>query len=68
MLTNMKLNRFFAVVAIAGLVLTSCGEEFLTSHTTHQGAAGAGATESAILSYLTATYQPLLMDSYANYK
>ncbi len=64
---NMKLNRFFAVVAIAGLVLTSCGEEFLTSHTTHQGAAGAAATESAILSYLTATYQPLLMDSYANY-
>ena len=64
---NMKLNRFFAVVAIAGLVLTSCGEEFLTSHTTHQGAAGAAATESAIQSYLTATYQPLLMDSYANY-
>ena len=63
----MKLNRFFAVVTIACLVLTSCGEEFLTAHTTHQGAAGAEATESAILSYLTATYQPLLMDSYANY-
>ena len=63
----MKLNRLFAVITIAGLVLTGCGEEFLTSHTTHQGAAGAEATENAILSYLTATYQPLLMDSYANY-
>ena len=47
----MKLNRLFAVVTIACLVLTSCGEEFLTAHTTHQGAAGAEATESAILSY-----------------
>ena len=67
MLTNMKCYKLFAVIAFAGLVLTSCGEEFLTSHTTHQGAAGAEATENAILSYLTATYQPLLMDSYANY-
>ena len=62
----MKLYKILAVVAGA-LVLTSCGEKFLTAHTTHQGAAGAEATESAILSYLTATYQPLLMDSYANY-
>ena len=62
----MKLHRIFAAV-VAGLVLTSCGDEFLTSHATHQGEAGAEATEGAILSYLTATYQPLLMDSYADY-
>ena len=61
MLTNMKCYKLFAVIAFAGLVLTSCGEEFLTSHTTHQGAAGAEATENAILSYLTATYQRLGM-------
>ena len=63
---NMKLHKLLAV-AVAGLILASCGEDFLTSHTTHQGAAGAEATEGAILSYLTAAYQPLLMDSYANY-
>ena len=63
----MKFNRFFAVVTLAGLLLTSCGEEFLTAHSTSQGEAGAAATESAILSYLTAAYQPLLMDSYANF-
>ncbi len=63
----MKIYKLFALAAAAGMVLTSCGEKFLTSHTTHQGQAGAEATESAILSYLTATYQPLLMDSYANY-
>ena len=62
----MKLYKFLAI-AVAGLVLTSCGEDFLTAHATHQGEAGAEATENAILSYLTATYQPLLMDSYANY-
>ena len=63
----MKFYKIFAVVAAAGLILTSCGEKFLTAHATHQGEAGAAATESAIQSYLTATYQPLLMDSYANY-
>ncbi len=62
----MKLYKILATLA-AATVLTSCGEKFLTSHTTHQGAAGAEATESAILSYLTAAYQPLLMDSYANF-
>ena len=62
----MKLHRIIAAV-VAGLVLTSCGDEFLTSHATHQGEAGAEATEGAILSYLTAAYQPLLMDSYADY-
>ena len=62
----MKLHKLLAVAAL-GLILTGCGEDFLTSHTTHQGAAGAEATENAILSYLTAAYQPLLMDSYANY-
>lgn len=63
----MKIYKLFVIAAAAGMVLTSCGEKFLTAHTTHQGQAGAEATESAILSYLTATYQPLLMDSYANY-
>ena len=62
----MKLYKLLAAFVV-GAVLTSCGDEFLTAHATHQGEAGAEATESAILSYLTATYQPLLMDSYANY-
>lgn len=62
----MKLYKLFAI-AVAGVMLSSCGEDFLTSHATHQGEAGAEATENAILSYLTATYQPLLMDSYANF-
>ena len=62
----MKLYKILAV-ALAGVVLTSCGDKFLTAHATHQGEAGAEATENAILSYLTAAYQPLLMDSYANF-
>ena len=62
----MKLYKIFAAV-IAGAVLTSCGDQFLTAHATHQGEAGAEATEGAIMSYLTSAYQPLLMDSYANY-
>ena len=62
----MKLYKILAV-ALAGVVLTSCGDKFLTAHATHQGEAGAEATEGAILSYLTAAYQPLLMDSYANF-
>ncbi len=62
----MKLYKLLAAVA-AGVILTSCGDQFLTAHATHQGEAGAEATESAILSYLTAAYQPLLMDSYANF-
>ena len=63
----MKRYKILAAALIGALVLTSCGEKFLTAHATHQGEAGAEATENAILSYLTATYQPLLMDSYANY-
>ena len=63
---NMKLYKLLAAV-IAGVVLTRCGDQLLTAHATHQGEAGAEATEGAILSYLTSTYQPLLMDSYANY-
>ena len=62
----MKLYKIFTAV-IAGAVLTSCGDQFLTAHATHQGEAGAEATEGAIMSYLTSAYQPLLMDSYANY-
>lgn len=65
--TVMKFSKIFAMAAIAGMMLTSCGEKFLTSHATHQGEAGAAATEGAIQSYLTSAYQPLLMDSYANY-
>ncbi|MBO7585064.1 MAG: RagB/SusD family nutrient uptake outer membrane protein [Bacteroidales bacterium] len=62
----MKLYKFLAIAAI-GVILSSCGEDFLTAHATHQGEAGAEATEGAILSYLTAAYQPLLMDSYADF-
>lgn len=62
----MKLYNILAA-ALAAVVLTSCGDQFLTAHATHQGEAGAEATEGAILSYLTSAYQPLLMDSYANF-
>ncbi|SKC50288.1 Starch-binding associating with outer membrane [Bacteroidales bacterium WCE2008] len=62
----MKLYKLFTLVAVAGLTV-SCGDDFLTTHSTQQGEAGGAATEGAILSYLASSYQPLLLDSYANY-
>ena len=63
----MKLYKFLAIAAV-GVILSSCGEDFLTAHATHQGEAGAAATEGAIMSYLTSAYQPLLMDTYADFQ
>ena len=62
----MKIYRIFAIAAAAA-VLASCGDQFLTAHSTVQGEAGGEATEGAILSYLASAYQPLTMDTYANY-
>lgn len=62
---NMKLYKILAV-ALAGVALTSCGDKFLTAHSTGQAEAGGEATEGAIVSYLTSAYQILLFDSYAN--
>ncbi|WP_287828302.1 RagB/SusD family nutrient uptake outer membrane protein [Bacteroides sp.] len=49
-----------------GLVMSSCGDSFLTASSTEQQEAGSAATEGAILSNLASTYQVLLFDSYAN--
>ena len=62
----MKIYKIFALAAIATMTV-SCGEDFLTTHSTQQGEAGGEATEGAILSYLASSYQPLVFDSYANY-
>ncbi|MBR4525184.1 MAG: RagB/SusD family nutrient uptake outer membrane protein [Bacteroidales bacterium] len=61
----MKLNRLFLILAIVGLV-SSCGDQFLTAHSTGKAEAGGEATEGAIVSYLASAYQILLFDSYAN--
>ena len=62
------MNRYkiFAIAALAAMTV-SCGEDFLTTHSTQQGEAGGAATEGAILSYLASSYQPLVFDSYANF-
>ena len=61
----MKLSNILAAIAIA-TVLTGCGDQFLTAHSTGQAEAGGEATEGAIVSYLASAYQILLFDSYAN--
>ena len=62
----MKRYKIFAIAALAAMTV-SCGEDFLTTHSTQQGEAGGAATEGAILSYLASSYQPLVFDSYANF-
>ena len=60
----MKKYIYILVIALlAGFV--SCSDDFLTNSTTERQAAGAPATEGAILSNLAAAYQILLFDSYA---
>ena len=61
----MKLYKIMAA-ALVGVVLTGCGDKFLTAHSTGQAEAGGEATEGAIVSYLASAYQILLFDSYAN--
>ncbi len=60
------MNKYIAIMMIAIIGLTSCGDEFLTSLPTEKQEAGAPATEGAILSNLASAYQILLFDSYAN--
>lgn len=64
----MKRNIFFTIIAaFAGLLLmTSCGDDFLTATSTEKQEAGGPATEGAILSNLGSAYQILLFDSYAD--
>lgn len=65
----MKKYKIIAIAAIlSGALLgtTSCGDDFLTNASTEKPEVGAPATEGAIVSNLTAAYQILLFDSYAN--
>lgn len=59
-----KIIYFILLLTFMGV--TACGEDFLTNATTEKQAAGAPATEGAILSNLAAAYQILLFDSYAD--
>lgn len=52
------------IAFVAGFV--SCTDDFLSNESTERQAAGAPATEGAILSNLAAAYQILLFDSYAD--
>ncbi|MDD3787380.1 MAG: RagB/SusD family nutrient uptake outer membrane protein [Petrimonas sp.] len=61
------MKKYISVITFMILLgLSSCGEDFLTNSTTEKQAAGAPATEGAILSNLASCYQILLFDSYAN--
>ncbi len=60
-----KYSILTSLVVLFSLVVTSCGNDFLTTKSTEQIDAGAPATEGAIESSLTAVYQILLFDSYA---
>ncbi len=56
-----------AMALLSGsLMLTSCGDDFLTPQPTESDAAGGAATESTILNDLASAYQILTMDSYGN--
>lgn len=63
----MKRINIFITAALLSftLMITSCGDDFLTASSTEKPEAGAPATEGAILSYLGSAYQILLFDSYA---
>ncbi len=58
-----KIKYFILLLTLVGF--TACGDDFLTNATTERQAAGAPATEGAILSNLASAYQILLFDSYA---
>jgi len=60
-----RYSLIFILIAWAGMFLTSCGDDFLTSSSTERQEAGGAATEGAILSNLGSAYQILLFDSYA---
>ncbi len=60
-----KIFKGLSIAFCALTMMTSCGDAFLTTESTEKPEAGAPATEGAILSALTATYQILLFDTYA---
>ena len=64
----MKIYKLLVIiVALAGsVVMTSCGDDFLSASSTEKQEAGAPATEGAIRSNLASAYQILLFDSYAD--
>lgn len=63
---NFKLIFKLSAILIACILFSSCTDDFLTASSTEKQEAGAPATEGAISSNLTAAYQILLLDSYAN--
>lgn len=63
------MKKYISLILLISLSLgiTSCDEDFLTVSPTSSQEAGGPATEGAILSNLAASYQILLLDSYANF-
>lgn len=64
-MNKLKLYTVAAIMA-TGVTLTSCGDSFLDPEPTSQGAAGGQGNLANINSGLAASYQILLLDSYAN--
>ncbi|MDR1681252.1 MAG: RagB/SusD family nutrient uptake outer membrane protein [Prevotellaceae bacterium] len=63
----MKKYTFLLMIILAGSgLISSCGDDFLTSSSTQKRASGETVTETVLVSFLTSAYQPLLFDSYAN--
>ncbi len=61
------MKKYYNIILIfVAIMLSACGDSFLSAVSTEQQEAGAPATEGAILSNLASTYQILLFDSYAN--
>lgn len=54
------------LILVGSVLMTSCGDDFLTSSSTEKKMAGEEATEDVILANLASAYQILLFDSYAN--
>ncbi|WP_075602664.1 RagB/SusD family nutrient uptake outer membrane protein [Saccharicrinis aurantiacus] len=63
------MNNYIKTIFLAAVIaFTSCSDDFLTVTPTADQEAGGPATEGAIMSNLTACYQILLFDSYADFQ
>ncbi|MDR2362279.1 MAG: RagB/SusD family nutrient uptake outer membrane protein [Prevotellaceae bacterium] len=61
-----KYTFLLMIIALVGSSLvSSCGDDFLTSSSSEKRASGEAVTETILVSFLTSAYQPLLFDSYA---
>ncbi|MCL1938139.1 MAG: RagB/SusD family nutrient uptake outer membrane protein [Candidatus Azobacteroides sp.] len=60
-----KYNNIIGMIAIAG-ILTSCGDDYLTSYPSTDVVAGAPATVDVIDQNVTGAYQLMLFDDYAD--